>query len=375
MEINKKELYFLCACFIWITPFYLPTAIAVLLRCGLIALVMTTQKIKFNPMLGLTLVYVIMTIVSTFVFDYGMTNLLKTVSVMSVFVSCILCASNPSNNKAMSNGMLKGMLLYFLIDAYFIFVQKGIGMNDNAQPLYFSGGKFDVCYLYLFLMILVFLKCKRMKKYQQLLMVLFGMFMSFYVDCTTGVLGIFAFCAVMFLPEKFKAGKIKYWWIGGMLLIHYLIVFVQIQSTNPWLSYFITEVLNKQITLTGRVKIYNRFGEIMQNHWLFGYGYTSDRIIEVTKLANTQNGFLQVIYVGGLVSFAVFMIMMFYIIAQIIKIKNKKEQNILFSALMAFFSIAVIEIPFHSVLFYMLLAIIYVYSCREKGVKDVQRIT
>ena len=160
-----------------------------------------------------------------------------------------------------------------------------------------------------------------------------------------------------------------------MLLIHYLIVFVQIQSTNPWLSYFITEVLNKQITLTGRVKIYNRFGEIMQNHWLFGYGYTSDRIIEVTKLANTQNGFLQVIYVGGLVSFAVFMIMMFYIIAQIIKIKNKKEQNILFSALMAFFAIAVIEIPFHSVLFYMLLAIIYVYSCREKGVKDVQRIT
>ena len=71
------------------------------------------------------------------------------------------------------------------------------------------------------------------------------------------------------------------------------------------------------------------------------------------------------------VAFAIFMMMIFYMIAQIIKMQNKREQNILFSALMAFFAIAVIEIPFHSVLFYMLLAIIYVYSCREKGVKNV----
>ena len=371
MTINKKELLFLGACFIWITPFYLPTSLAVLLRCALIAGVFLTQEVKKNPLLIMTILYVGLIIGTTVVFDYGLENLIKTIAPMSVLLGCIICVSNPENGKSFVGGLRKGLLVYFAIDLYFIFVANGIGMNDNGQPVFFSGGKFNVCYMYLLMSALIFLKHKYLKKYHQLLIIVFGMFMCKYVDCSTGLLGIMSFYGVMLLPKWLKKGKRVYAWLVGMICMHYLIVFVQIQSTSKLLSYVITEVLHKQIHLTGRIKIYNQFQEIMQNHWLFGYGYTSNRIVEVTKLANTQNGFLQVIYNGGLVTFVVFILLLIYVFYRITQIEIERERNILFAAMIAFMVIAIVEIPFTSVVFYFLLSIIYIYSWKGKGEKNV----
>ena len=223
-----------------------------------------------------------------------------------------------------------------------------------------------MCYMYLLMMTLVFLKYKGMKKMYQLLMTVFGMFLSLYVDCSTGLLAIVAFFGVFILPDWLKARKMKYIWIVGSVWVHYLIVFVQIQNTNPIIRYIITEILHKKVHLTGRINIYNNFDKIMEDHWLLGYGYTSNHIVEVTKLANTQNGFLQAIYIGGMLLLVIFVFLLFYMVFRISKIKDKREQNILFSALIAFLVIAIVEIPFTAVVFYLLLSMIYVYSCRGK---------
>lgn len=371
MTINKRELLFLGACFIWIPPFYLPTALAVVVRCALIAAVFFTQEIKKNPLLIMTIVYIGLILGSTFVFDYGMSNLIRTIAPMSVLLGCVICASNPSNGKALVNGLRKGLLLYFVIDLYFIFVANGIGINGDGQPVFFSGGKFNVCYMYLLMSMLLFLKHKYLKVYHQFFIIVFGMFMAKYVDCSTGLLGIMAFYGVMLLPSWMKKGKRIYVWLAGMIYVHYLIVFVQIQSTSRLLTYIVTDLLHKQIHLTGRTRIYNKFGEIMEGHWLFGHGYTSDKIVEATKLANTQNGFLQAIYNGGIVAFVLFMLILIYIFYRINQIEAERERNILFSAMIAFLVIAIVEIPFTSVVFYFLMSIIYVYSWKGKGEKHV----
>ena len=366
MMINKKELFFIVACFIWIAPFYLPNRYEVLLRCALVVLVILTQKIKWNLFLGTTIIYVGVVVLSTALFDPGMENFVNTISAMSVLLGCAVCASNPEGLKKMPDGIFKGLFIYFLIDSFFIFITNGIGMNPEGQPVYFSGGKFNVCYMYLLMMTLVFLKYKGMKKMYQLLMTVFGMFLSLYVDCSTGLLAIVAFFGVFILPDWLKARKMKYIWIVGSVWVHYLIVFVQIQNTNPIIRYIITEILHKKVHLTGRINIYNNFDKIMEDHWLLGYGYTSNHIVEVTKLANTQNGFLQAIYIGGMLLLVIFVFLLFYMVFRISKIKDKREQNILFSALIAFLVIAIVEIPFTAVVFYLLLSMIYVYSCRGK---------
>lgn len=375
MTINKKELFFIFACFIWITPFFLPKRYAVLLKCALVLLVVLTQKIQKNTLLSLSIIYTGVIILSTTLFDWGAWNLINTLSILSALLGCVVCASNPTGVKAMPEGILKGFLIYFLIDSFFIFVTNGVGTNAVGQPVYFSGGKFNVCYMYLLLTVLIFLKYKKIKLSHQLCLILFGMILALRVDCSTGLLAMIAFGGISLLPNWLKSGKKKYLWLLGTLWIHYLIVFVQIQSTNPLLRYIITEVLHRQVHLTGRVDIYNNFDKIMEGHWLLGYGYTSDRIVEITGLANTQNGFLQAIYIGGIVLFLIFMILLIYMLHRISKIEKVREQNILFSALMAFLIIAIVEIPFTSVVFYLLLSIIYVYSCRGKGDANVERFT
>ena len=371
MTINRKELFYILACFIWISPFFLPNKYMVLIRCALVLMVVLTQNIKSNGLLCFAIAYTGMTALSTALFDPGAKNLVNTIAIMSVFWGSAVCASNPASLKTMPEGIFKGFLLYFLIDSFFIFVTNGIGTNANGQPIYFSGGKFNVCYMYLLLMVLTFLRYKHIRLLHQLLMVLFGMILALRVDCSTGLLAIVAFWGISLLPNWLKQGKKKYIWLIGTIWIHYLIVFAQIQSNNPLLRYIITEILHRDINLTGRVYIYNNFDVIMQNHWLLGYGYTSDRIVEVTKLANTQNGFLQAIYVGGIVLLVILILLMFYMISRILKIENMREQNILFSALVAFWVIAIVEIPFTSSVFYIFLCIIYVYSCRKKEVANV----
>ena len=371
MLIKKKELFFLAACFVWIAPIHLPNSFALLLRFLLLCGIFYTQYEKMNVVLTLSVLFAGLTLLSTVLFDWEMGNFLKTFSVMTAFVECVLCVSNPQNLKAMPKGLLKGFLIYFFIDAFFIFVLNGIGINANGQPLFFSGGKFNVCYMYMVLLVLIFLNYEQIKAWKKIALLIFGLFLAKVVDCNTGMLGILAFGATMFLPEFVKKGKRKYLWLGAMLLMHYLICIVQIQSTNPVIQYFITNILHRQVHLTGRVEIYNRIGEIMDGHWLLGHGYTSTRIVEVTKLANTQNGFLQIIYVGGIVLLVVFGILLLYLLYCLTKIENRRASNILFAALMGFLTIAIVEIPFSSVVFYIFIGIIYGYYCKEKGEKNV----
>lgn len=375
MKVNTQKIFFVMMCFACIASIHLPNSFKLLFRLLLLAYVIFTQNVHLNPYLIFTVLYSAVILISTATFDGSVLNLLKTFSMMAATVICAVCVSNPINKRKMSDGVFIGISLYFIIDAYFIFAKSGLKLNGNEQPLFFSGGKFSVCYIYLLLMILFFTKYQDLKSIYKILIVGIGIFLAQAVDCNTGLLGILAFAIILLLPEKIKKGNWKYIWFFGAFLIHYLIVIVQIQSKNTLIQYVITNILHRSTHLTGRTAIYDQIPEIMEKHWILGYGYTSERIQEVTGLANTQNGFLQILYTGGIVALVIYCGILIYMIHCLTKMKNIKASNVLFAGLIAYLVIAIVEIPFNSIVFQLLLCTIYFFSRREKGENNVKRVS
>lgn len=154
-------------------------------------------------------------------------------------------------------------------------------------------------------------------------------------------------------------------------MLNYLIVFVQIQLTSPLIRSFIEDVLHRRADLTGRMGVYNNVSGFMEGHWLLGYGYTSDHILEYTSshwlggIVNTQNGFLQIIYTVGLVGLVLYCALLFMLLKKIEKINTVEQKIVLLAAFVGFFVIAIVEIPLTSGVFNIIIGCVLLLSREE----------
>lgn len=318
-----------------------------------------------------TCIYSAMMLVSVFLFDRTLNHLLKTFSYTLVPVTIYLFTTHRDIRERFSDAMLLGTVGFFSIDAFLaFFTAGGTGLNPEGQPLYFVGGKFQICYIYILLMLLCFLKFRQRRR-MKILLTLFGLFTAFYVDCNTGAIGILITGMMMFLPERLFEGKKIYWWFFGAILINYLVVFVQVQLTNPLIGALIEKVLHRNLTLTGRMNIYNNVADIMRGHWLLGYGYTSDYILEymsghwMGEITNMQNGFLQILYTSGIIGLLLYFVTLLILLKKLTEIGNMEDQLAVLAVFIAFFVIAIVEIPLSSGAFHIVTGLVLILSGTE----------
>lgn len=98
--------------------------------------------------------------------------------------------------------------------------------------------------------------------------------MSIELGTATGIVGTVALLLFLWLNEKnigfFLNSKSFFVALLASLLFA---VFVEIILSNSVVTYIITQLLGKDVTLTFRTVIYSMLPNIMKGRWLWGFGY------------------------------------------------------------------------------------------------------
>lgn len=122
--------------------------------------------------------------------------------------------------------------------------------------------------------------------------------------------------------------------------LYYIIISFRFTNINIIVNY-ITTVLSKDITLTGRDQIFSECLKIFSEHPLIGYGYNNtivdDTLGAITSQFNTaHNSILQMMIDYGLIGLAFFLIFIFGVLRRLNTIENDLNVILYFSIISMF---------------------------------------
>lgn len=180
----------------------------------------------------------------------------------------------------------------------------------------------------------------------------------FYFHIATAFVGlaIFVFSFFIFLKIK-KLRNVLFILVAG-LLVNYLVVFLNITQYFEW---FISGILGKSMTLSGRTEIWEIAINIVKNKLLFGYGmadnggfvywgYTGGPL----SYWQAHNQWLQLLYDGGLFTLFLFVFLIVYSCKKI-KYTDKKLSSIILACMSAFVIMMISEIYSYTPYFFLII--------------------
>ena len=200
---------------------------------------------------------------------------------------------------------------------------------------------------------------------------------SIYVDCMSGVLGC-VFLAWLILRQSVSKKLTKLlttptffiFCILACTLIAFVIGFF---LNIPVIKNLIEDVLQRDTTLTGRIKIYQNYGEAMQGHWLLGYGFGSGNVVSLQYFGctNAQNAVLHWILQCGLVV-SVLLITLFVLIMKQVKthpLNRRVSAELLVVLVYTYVMLGIVEITY-SMSFILFIALLFMLA-NDKGETDI----
>lgn len=142
------------------------------------------------------------------------------------------------------------------------------------------------------------------------------------------------------------------------IFLNWLII-SQVYRKVKFITHFITDVLHKDVTLTGRDVIYNNIVAIyLGSPWL-GYGYENN-IVEnaLSRFAagynSAHNSPFQLLIEVGLIGFLFFSVLVFYVLVRLRK-ANTRQSYILYGAIIAFLIGGIASLAYYNIYFYVLI--------------------
>ena len=282
-------------------------------------------------------------------------------------------------------------LLRFTVKLYLILTSITVLITDlllflfpslfnQFGHLYLVGTKFGVSYIHVQLLVWMLLY-KKIKSIKSILFYAFliaieilSIGVSIYVDCMTGAIFSILFLCLYFLFRngiKILANPI----IIELVLVFFTIIFFVWSSLleNEYIVSFIVNVLGRDPTMTSRMIIYKRVLEVMQGHWLLGYGYGSAYEISrnIIGAPNLQNGLLNWMMMCGLVPTILILVMLFVAFK---RLNTRKAQFALYPVIIVLYCysiIASVEVCISGHYFFWIF-FIYVFSIYFKDAKHKQ---
>lgn len=217
---------------------------------------------------------------------------------------------------------------------------------------YLVGNKFNVCYTHLYLLIFSLAVYQINKKSNRIVFAAFlleSIAIASSVNCTTGIIS-FVILAVFLVMKKaiYELMEKPLFFIVLTLGLDLLLIVNSAILNVPAISNFITNVLGKDITLTGRMGAYARFFLMMRGHYLIGYGLDHNYWIclrgltsnSLLPIYNAQNGVFDSMVSCGVIGTA----MIFALAYAMIK-KGKEKSNYAFlSGIYIFGILSMVEV-------------------------------
>lgn len=179
-----------------------------------------------------------------------------------------------------------------VVDAYVL----SLPPNTDSAFMYIWGTKFWVAYMNLlfasFYLYIMMLKRKfgKLDNYLFMALLLIIGIISKHADCTTGCIGVVIFMLALLVKRKFLHFFHRpRTFVGSLVLLDIgFFMFFMFMLSVPIIQYIIVNVLNEDLSLNGRVYIYELLPDIMDNRPFFGYG-SGNGYKAMSWLLDTQN--------------------------------------------------------------------------------------
>lgn len=258
-----------------------------------------------------------------------------------------------------------GLLLLFVdLDAF------SHTVNDESIGGYIVGTKFQVCYYNLFFCILYYLRHPTLdKKNEKRLLTIFLLIMllaAIHTKCSTMIIGTFVCFYLIFILSNRKRRIIS---SGLFLVVLTIVVDLGMFFFTTWiLSFeivqkFVVEVLHEDLTLTGRLTIFENILEAFDSNLWFGYGYGNSALMSVFLECgeNPQNGLIEVYLNIGVLGCLAFLSILYFGMKHIDFRSCYKYPIVVF--LFTIIIISSIEVPFDRIFIFF---VILLLANREK---------
>ena len=210
-------------------------------------------------------------------------------------------------------------------------------------------------------------------RYNDLRINLFALYMcSFltllFVNSKTSILGMLILLAFYFI-KSYRLRK----WMGLIFITVYLafqtvVVFVQQDlSENEYISYFVEEVLHKDLTFTNRTDVWAKSLILIQDSPIIGYGHQSEAwYTSQLDVTTAHNLILGQLITGGFVGLSIFILLVVIALRRYAKAPFPAMQ-FLFFGLCTFFFMMIMEVyPFT----YIALLLIILYNTEQFAPND-----
>lgn len=183
---------------------------------------------------------------------------------------------------------------------------------------YFFGNKFMVGYLHMQALGIagqyLYLKngyLGEKERFKLAILGIYGIVMCVVVECSTGIVGNLMVFMMLFFVKKKQLRVLlssRKFFVAFIIATNVALVGSDILVNIPAVKYFIENILHKDISLTGRYRIYAMLPDLFEEQLLFGYGYNRDIFANLIGYGNAQNGILQYMIDCGLVGTILFVI-------------------------------------------------------------------
>lgn len=218
--------------------------------------------------------------------------------------------------------LYKLMCIYIIVNDIVLLKQMpAISGMSSSSIHYIVGNKFEVVYLhYFFTALYYFLNCTNQNTFLQkrciyTLHILLCMVISVFVECTTGLLGALTLGVSILLYHKISFLFKPQILISILLLIGSFFFLYEEILAIPFVQYIVVDILNEDLTLTGRTIIYEKMMDLLYMEPWLGYGngtatfFTTYHINDA--LTNTQNGLLNDFIEWGFVGVSCFLLLIY----------------------------------------------------------------
>ena len=145
-----------------------------------------------------------------------------------------------------------------------------------------------------------------------------GIIISYLINTMTGVISIVILGIILlFFKDKLLYNSMFF----VLILVGSCLVIICADTILKWnpVQNFIVNILNRDLTLTGRMTIYASIPNLIQGHLLFGYGYNTAYEVWTSYnqfMPNAQNGLINCIFEQGLIATTIIIILIKTIISK-----------------------------------------------------------
>lgn len=331
--------------------------------CG-IYLVLNVRKIdkRYNKLNAYLFIFLFAQIVSSYM-THSIDGMIIAIKMFEAFFIVELLASKKLEKESFN--IIFYLLFFYIIINDISLISSGAHLKYGYNEYYMLGNKFTIGLLHIELYLLYMQKIKNLPKkifktFFEFLLFALSIFISIKVKCTTTLICNFIVLLMLILPKKIKEVLYnpKVFIIILFVCSFILILYSQILQTQ-FLQYIIVDVFKKNISLTGRMNIYQYIMPVLKEKLIIGYGYGNSYsiLMPLFNAPNTQNGLLEYVFNYGIVV-TIYMIFFLYKIIKNINLSKDKIKYfsvLIFVYLLIFISSVEISINLNLFLFLSIL--------------------